>query len=294
MLVAGPVALVDALHPAGDAGCISFGACRMRRCEPIDQILPGPASRWLRHRASIARQQVLPRFVTAGHDDGEALVEGVGVRVVAADGISRSGAEALLWAQPGISVVPAGGDGAASAAVLLLVADVFDDAAVSLARGALSGLSPKGRVGIVAVVGRMAPGVLPSLVDLGVGALVWRRQATGEAVARAVRAVDRGAGVLMPPEVVRDLLDYIKTLRRGEPRPKRGVAVDRSVDQPALTARESDVLRLLADGFDTAQAATALAYSDRTVKNILHELTIRMRLRNRTHAVAYALREGLI
>ncbi|MBS2540042.1 response regulator transcription factor, partial [Catenulispora sp. NF23] len=138
-----------------------------------------------------------------------------------------------------------------------------------------------------------APGALPSLVDLGVGALLWRRQATGESVARAVRAVDRGAGALMPPEVVRDLLDYINTLRNGGP-PGRGAAVDRPVCQPALSAREADVLRLLADGFDTAQAATALAYSDRTIKNILHELTIRMRLRNRTHAVAYALREGLI
>ena len=220
-------------------------------------------------------------------------MEGVRVRVVAADGITRSGAEALLGEQPGISVaLPGDGDGAA--AVLLLVADVFDEAAVSLAREAASEVSPTGRAGIVVVVGRMAPGTLPSLVDLGVGALVWRRQATGEAVARAVRAVDRAAGVLMPPEVVRDLMEYVSTLRNGGRGSKRGAVTDWAMDRSALSAREADVLRLLADGFDTAQAASALAYSDRTIKNILHELTIRMRLRNRTHAVAYALREGLI
>jgi DNA-binding NarL/FixJ family response regulator len=37
-----------------------------------------------------------------------------------------------------------------------------------------------------------------------------------------------------------------------------------------------------------------LFISDRTVKNVLHALTSRLNLRNRTHAVAYALRQGLI
>ena len=37
-----------------------------------------------------------------------------------------------------------------------------------------------------------------------------------------------------------------------------------------------------------------VAYSERTVKNVLHDLTTRLQLRNRTHAVAYAVREGLI
>ena len=37
-----------------------------------------------------------------------------------------------------------------------------------------------------------------------------------------------------------------------------------------------------------------MSYSERTVKNILHDLTTRLQLKNRTHAVAYAMREGLI
>ena len=54
------------------------------------------------------------------------------------------------------------------------------------------------------------------------------------------------------------------------------------------------MLRLVADGYDTAEIAQQLAYSERTVKNVLHDVTTRLQLRNRSHAVAYALREGLI
>ena len=52
--------------------------------------------------------------------------------------------------------------------------------------------------------------------------------------------------------------------------------------------------RLLAEGFDTAEVGERLFYSERTVKNIIHDVTSRLELRNRTHAVAYAIREGLI
>jgi DNA-binding NarL/FixJ family response regulator len=37
-----------------------------------------------------------------------------------------------------------------------------------------------------------------------------------------------------------------------------------------------------------------LYFSERTVKNVIHDVTSRLDLRNRTHAVAYAIRQGLI
>ena len=61
-----------------------------------------------------------------------------------------------------------------------------------------------------------------------------------------------------------------------------------------LSAREIDVLRLAADGFDTDEIARKLCYSRRTVANIVHSVIIRLNLNNRTHAVAYAIRVGLI
>lgn len=61
-----------------------------------------------------------------------------------------------------------------------------------------------------------------------------------------------------------------------------------------LTAREADMLRLVSEGLDTAEIARKTSYSERTVKNVLSEIITRLHLRNRTHAVGYALRNGLI
>ncbi|MBS2538423.1 response regulator transcription factor [Catenulispora sp. NF23] len=61
-----------------------------------------------------------------------------------------------------------------------------------------------------------------------------------------------------------------------------------------LESREIDVLRLLADGCDTAEIAERLSYSERTVKNIISGILTRLGLRNRAQAVAYAIRHGAL
>jgi DNA-binding NarL/FixJ family response regulator len=72
------------------------------------------------------------------------------------------------------------------------------------------------------------------------------------------------------------------------------VLAPRGLTFSGLSEREVDVLRLVADGCDTAEIARSLCYSERTVKNVIHDVTSRLRLRNRSHAVAYAMRQGLI
>lgn len=62
----------------------------------------------------------------------------------------------------------------------------------------------------------------------------------------------------------------------------------------ALGTRELMALRLLADGCDTREIARHLCYSERTVKSIIGTVTDRLGVRNRTHAVAHAIRYGLI
>ena len=50
----------------------------------------------------------------------------------------------------------------------------------------------------------------------------------------------------------------------------------------------------LAPAGTTVEIASILCYSERTVKGVIHGITSRLQLRNRSHAVAYALRNALI
>ena len=61
-----------------------------------------------------------------------------------------------------------------------------------------------------------------------------------------------------------------------------------------LTTRDINVLRLLADGRSTAAIADDLAYSESTIKNVIHDLVRQLGARNRAHAVALAIRAGAI
>jgi DNA-binding NarL/FixJ family response regulator len=72
------------------------------------------------------------------------------------------------------------------------------------------------------------------------------------------------------------------------------VLAPRGLSLNGFNEREVDVLRLLSEGWDTSEIAKKLAYSERTVKNVIHDITARLQLRNRAHAVAYAMRAGVI
>jgi len=61
-----------------------------------------------------------------------------------------------------------------------------------------------------------------------------------------------------------------------------------------LSSRDVKVLRLLSEGRSTAGIAGDLAYSESTIKNIIHDLVRQLGARNRAHAVAMAIRAGLI
>jgi DNA-binding NarL/FixJ family response regulator len=89
-----------------------------------------------------------------------------------------------------------------------------------------------------------------------------------------------GNGTL-PPSLLGRLVD---SLARGGSRGATG----------QLAARELGVLRLLAEGDDTKDIAAKLCYSERTVKNIVHDVLVKMNCRSRAHAVALATRRGVI
>jgi DNA-binding NarL/FixJ family response regulator len=107
-----------------------------------------------------------------------------------------------------------------------------------------------------------------------------------ETLTAAVRAAATGAGV-MPPEL-------LGTLLRNLTRVSREVLEPRGLSLSWLTAREKQVLRLVADGHPTREVAQQLCYSERTIKNVVHDVVKKLNARTRSQAVAEAVRAGLI
>ncbi len=54
------------------------------------------------------------------------------------------------------------------------------------------------------------------------------------------------------------------------------------------------MLALIAEGYPTREVAQQLCYSERTVKNVLHDVVTKLNVRSRSQAVAHAVRDGLI
>jgi DNA-binding NarL/FixJ family response regulator len=117
------------------------------------------------------------------------------------------------------------------------------------------------------------------LAAIRAGAVGYLRKdtLTPEILAAAVTAAAKGTGVMEP--------ELFNTLIRGVPDRAR---------MTRLNERELQVLSLIAAGHPTREVAKQLCYSERTVKNVLHDVVTKLNARSRSQAVAYAVREGLI
>jgi DNA-binding NarL/FixJ family response regulator len=73
-----------------------------------------------------------------------------------------------------------------------------------------------------------------------------------------------------------------------------GVLAGARADEPRLTPRERDVLRLLSKGQTNKEIGAELFLSPETIRTHVHKAVVRLGVRNRTEAVAKGLREGLI
>jgi len=208
------------------------------------------------------------------------LLERIRLHVSAADPLCRAGLQSQLRGHAELLMVD---DADVDASVVaLVVADECDEETVRVVRG----LRRRGVERVVLVVTRVEDAGLLAAVEAGVGGLVRRQDVSPQALLAAIRAAAAGDGTL-PPDLLGRLLGQVSRLQRH-------VLAPRGLTFAGLTEREVRVLRLLADGMDTAEVGRRLFYSDRTVKNIIHDVTSRLDLRNRTHAVAYALRQGII
>jgi DNA-binding NarL/FixJ family response regulator len=204
----------------------------------------------------------------------------ISVVVCAGDPLSRAGLVSQL--RRARELVITGEDDAPIDAVALVVADAMsDDVAVQLRT-----MRSRGITRIILLVSRVDDRDLLAAIEAGASGVLRRSEATAGNLSTAVRSAAAGDGTLSP--------DLLGRLLRSVGQLQRQVLAPRGLTFSGLTERETAVLRLLAQGCDTAEVGRRLFYSERTVKNIIHDVTVRLELRNRAHAVAYAIREGLI
>lgn len=197
----------------------------------------------------------------------------------APDPISRAGLDSYLRAAPGVTLV-ADRPADRRCTVVQLTAAVSRDL-LREARALL--LDP--RIRLVLIVERLREDELLDVAASGISHLLLRQEVTPGRLLRAVHGAHSGSSSL-PPGLLNQLLDQVHRVRQG--------AEGAAGSGQSLDEREIAVLRLVAEGCDTAEIGARLGYSERWVKNILHRLTSRLNLRNRTHALAYAMRRGLV
>jgi DNA-binding NarL/FixJ family response regulator len=166
--------------------------------------------------------------------------------------------------------------------VALIAVDSLDTASVQVLRSA----TQRGCRRTVLIGSMLDDDALMTAVELGVSGVLRRTEATADRIVHLLQTAAAGDGSL-PPDLLGRLLGQVSRMQRH-------VMAPRGLSNTGLSDRETQVLRLVADGKDTQEIARELSYSERTVKNVLHDVTSRLQLRNRSHAVAYALREGLI
>nr|WP_317259491.1 response regulator transcription factor [Streptomyces sp. NEAU-383] len=204
----------------------------------------------------------------------------VTVALRAQDPVSQAGVASQLRTRPEIKVIDS--DEPDAPQVVVVVLDVLDDGALRVLRQIQRTSTARG----VLVTTHIDEQQLVNAAECGFVGVVRRAEATPERLVQVIGAVAKGEG-RVPPDLLGSLLEQVGRLQ-GQ------VLAPNGLNFTGLAAREIEVLRLVAEGYDTADIAMKLSYSERTIKNVLHAVMTRLNLRNRSHAVAYALRQGLI
>ncbi len=212
---------------------------------------------------------------------------GVTLRVVLADdqAVVREGLVTLLGLLPGVEVVGAAADGLAA---LDLVAEHHPDVVlVDLRMPRCDGVETTERIRAghpdteVVVLTTYADDE-SLLAALRAGARGFlTKDADAESIARALRSAAAGQSTV-DGELQRRLVEA--AARSTPPRVK---------EAEGLTARETEVLRLIAAGLSNTEIARTLVVSEATVKTHVNHLFAKAGLRDRAQAVAFAYRTGI-
>jgi len=211
------------------------------------------------------------------------------IRILLADdhALVRAGVRRILDAEPDLTVVAEASDGAE--AVELARSTSPDLAVLDISMPRMTGLQA------VREIKRRAPSVqvlMLSMHDneqyfftaLKAGAAGYvLKSAADEDLVSACRAAMRGDSFLYAGVASTLVRDFLDRMRRGERTP-------RSV----LTAREDEVVKLIAEGHSSKEIAATLVISYKTVERHRANILAKLGMRDRTELTRYAIRAGLI
>jgi DNA-binding NarL/FixJ family response regulator len=205
------------------------------------------------------------------------------LRILIADdhGVVRSGLKLLLDRQPDIEVIAEAEDGVE--ALEKVVAEKPDVAILDVAMPRMTGLqatheikkqAPDTQVLILSM--HDDERYLYEALRAGASGYVLKR-AAGEDLLDAVRAASRGEPFLTPEAQQTLIRDF---LARGE--------------QPELTPREQEIVKLIAEAHTNKEIAGILHLSEKTVESHRANVLQKLGMRDRVELVRYAIRHGLV
>jgi len=211
------------------------------------------------------------------------------IRILLADdhALVRAGVRRILDAEPDLTVVAEASDGAE--AVELARTASPDLAVLDISMPRMTGLQAAREIK------RREPSVqilMLSMYDneqyfftaLKVGACGYvLKSAADEDLVSACRAAVRGESFLYAGVTSTLVRDFLDRMRRGERMPAA-----------VLTAREEEVVKLIAEGHSSKEIASTLVISYKTVERHRANILAKLGMRDRTELTRYAVRAGLI
>jgi len=215
------------------------------------------------------------------------------VRVLLADDeqLVRAGFRLILESEPDIEVVGEAGNGAEAVertkeldpdVVLMDIQMPEMDGLEATRRIAALGRAESSRV-LILTTFEVDEYVYEAL-RAGASGFLLKRTPASDLVA-GIRVV-AGGDALLAPSVTRRLIDQFAR------RPATGQTNSPSLDE--ITAREREVLELIARGHSNAEIADLLVLSEGTVKTHIKRIFMKLGLRDRTQAVIFAYDAGLV
>jgi DNA-binding NarL/FixJ family response regulator len=201
------------------------------------------------------------------------------IRVWAPEPLMRQGLVSYFRDDPSLSVLPPEDD---SEQVFVVATDKVDARTL----GELRLHAARSESPAVLITRQLHPSQLLTILDCRVITILPRLKVTGDEIIAGIKEAAAGRGAL-PGALQSQLVDQVRRLQRE-------VLAPLGINTHGLSERETHVLSLLASGMDTAEIAVQMSYSERTVKAAIGSVLSRFNVRNRAHAVAYAVRAGVI